>query len=193
MLSFEDRLGLLEDDIKAKPIRISVYHDLPFAIFRYDETDEYKMRRSANRLATRLREDTGYEAHIISLAELLWTAIEKNDTIDDLAEEEREFGFEKAQETVNQYLTSKEFSPLLDLLSEQFAKLDPAKNITFLMRAASLAPSIYQISQLMGQMQGKTIVPTVLFYPGSIEGVSGLRFMGLSGREPTGSYRVKIY
>jgi len=36
-------------------------------------------------------------------------------------------------------------------------------------------------------------VTTILFYPGSIEGTTGLRFMGLKDREALGSYRVKIY
>ena len=193
MLSFNERLAILEDDLKAKPIRISAYHDLPFAIFRYDETDEWNMRKAASRLATRLRESAGYEVRIISLAEMLWKAIEENDTIEDLAEEEREFGFERSQDTVNRYLTSEDFSPLTELLSEQLMDLDPKKDIAFVMRAASLAPSIYQISQLMGQMYGRTKIPAVLFYPGSLEGTFALRFMSLPDRIPTGSYRVKIY
>jgi hypothetical protein len=36
-------------------------------------------------------------------------------------------------------------------------------------------------------------VTTILFYPGSLEGTTGLRFMGLKGREAMGNYRVKIY
>ena len=79
------------------------------------------------------------------------------------------------------------------LLSGKLSKLDPKKNVAFLNRAASLAPSIYQVSQLLGQMQGKTLVPTVIFYPGSVEGTMGLRFMDMSDRIPMGSYRVKIY
>ena len=34
MLSLEERIDLLESDLKAVPMRISVYHDLPFAILR---------------------------------------------------------------------------------------------------------------------------------------------------------------
>ena len=42
-------------------------------------------------------------------------------------------------------------------------------------------------------MQGKTRVTTILFYPGSIEGTMGLRFVALKDRETLGNYRVKIY
>lgn len=192
MTSFHERLLMLEDDLKTTPVKISAYHDLPFAIFRYDPKDEFQMRKEIKLLATRL-ENVGKGVVSISLAELLWEAIETNDTIDSLSQEEREFGFERAQETVNKYLTDEAFTPLPELLSKRLSRLDPQKNIAFLTRAAALAPSIYQISQLLGQMQGKTLVPTVLFYPGSLEGTTGLRFMDMPDRIPMGSYRVKIY
>ena len=192
MPSFNERLSILEDDLKADPIRISAYHDLPFALFRYDPHDEFFMRKEASLLATRLG-NVGKSVKIISLAELLWKAIGEYDDIDSLAEEEKDFGFDRAQQTVHKYLTDKDFTPLPDLLAEKLSGLDPQNNIAFLTRAAALAPSIYQISQLLGQMQGKTLVPTVLFYPGAMEGTTGLRFMDMSDRVPMGSYRVKIY
>lgn len=192
MPSFLDRLALLEEDLKATPIRISAYHDLPFAVFRYDPKDEFEMRKEVTLLATRLG-NTGKAVTTISLADLLWKAIDDNDDIESLAEEEKTFGFDRTQETVHKYLTDEDFSPLPDMLADRLAKLDPKKEIAFLIRAAALAPAIYQISQLLGQMQGKTRVPTVLFYPGSQEGTTGLRFMDMPDRVPIGSYRVKIY
>ena len=192
MPSFHERLSMLEDDLKATPVRISAYHDLPFCVFHYDPKSEFQTRREMKLLATRLG-NVGKSVLTISIAELLWEAIDSNDNIDSLADEEKQFGFERAQETVNKYLTDEAFSPLPMLLSGKLSKLDPKKNVAFLNRAASLAPSIYQVSQLLGQMQGKTLVPTVIFYPGSVEGTTGLRFMDMSDRIPMGSYRVKIY
>lgn len=192
MPSFHERLSMLEDDLKATPVRISAYHDLPFCVFHYDPKSEFQTRREMKLLATRLG-NVGKSVLSISIAELLWEAIDSNDNIDSLADEEKQFGFERAQETVNKYLTDEAFSPLPELLSDKLLKLDPKKNVAFLNRAASLAPSIYQVSQLLGQMQGKTLVPTVIFYPGSVEGTTGLRFMDMSDRIPMGSYRVKIY
>ena len=63
----------------------------------------------------------------------------------------------------------------------------------FLIRAASLAPEIYHISKLLEEMQAKTPVPTILFYPGQLVGTNSLRFMRLPDREPLIAYRVKIY
>ena len=61
------------------------------------------------------------------------------------------------------------------------------------MRTAAMAPGIYHMSKLLDQMKGKTSLFTILFYPGSIEGTTGLRFMALKDREALGNYRVKIY
>jgi len=38
---------------------------------------------------------------------------------------------------------------------------------------------------------GRVLVPTVLFYPGTLDGPSGLRFMGVL--EPEHNYRPKIF
>ena len=43
MSSLKERIELLESDLKAVPPRISVYHDLPFAILRYDPGDEWEL------------------------------------------------------------------------------------------------------------------------------------------------------
>ena len=56
MSSLKERIELLENDLKAVPQRISVYHDLPFAILRYDPEEEWTLRREVRLLATRLEE-----------------------------------------------------------------------------------------------------------------------------------------
>src|SRR5271163_2415390 len=54
MSSLKDSIAPLESDLKAVPPRISVYHDLPFAIMRYNPTDEWELRWEIKLLATRL-------------------------------------------------------------------------------------------------------------------------------------------
>lgn len=193
MLSFSERLALLENDLKATPIRVSTYHDLPFAIFQYPPKDEYKMRKEIFLLSKRLK-NTGKNVVNISLAEILWEAIEKNDTIENIANDEKSQKFLKVQDIIYTYLTDAEFTPLPDLLAEKLSSCNPKKDIAFIVRAACLAPSIYPISQLMSQMQGRTEVPSVLYYPGCREeGFTGLRYMCMEDRVTIGSYRVKIY
>lgn len=192
MTSCSERLELLETDLKATPIRICTYHDLPFAIFRYPPKSEYEMRKEIDRISTRLKND-GKDVVPISLAKILWNSIEVNDGIEAIIDDEKRQGFLKTQNTINTYLTDSDFTPLPELLAKELSSLNPEKDVAFIVRAACLAPSIYPISQLMSQMQGKTEVPTVLFYPGCLEDVTGLKFMCMENRASFGNYRVKIY
>ena len=150
------------------------------------------MRREVKLLATRL-EAAGKEVHIIPMSELLWQAIDETEGLEAVVELERERGYLAAQEQVTTYLSDRDWRPLADLLAERLARYDPARAFAFLTRVAAMAPGIYHMSKLLDQMQGKTRVTTILFYPGSIEGTTGLRFMDLKDREALGNYRVKIY
>jgi hypothetical protein len=182
----------LEEDLTAEPMRISAYHDLPFAILRYDPEEEWNLRREVRRLATRLGNE-GKRVHIISLADLLWEAIEDSEGLEDLVALEKVRGFEVAQEQVTTYLSDPGWRPLPELLQERLDGLDEDRDVAFLVRAAAMGPQIYHMSRLLDEMQGKTRVPTILFYPGTLEGTNGLKFMGLGDREAMGNYRVKIY
>jgi hypothetical protein len=192
MYSLSNKIEILENDLKANPPRISVYHDLPFAIFRYDPAEEWNLRREARLLATRLGE-AGLPTRIIHMSELLWQAVQETEGIEAVVELEKERGFLLAQEQLTAYLSDRDWRPLTDLLSERLDALRDSTKIVFLMRVAAMSPGIYHVSKLLDQMQGRTSLLTILFYPGSIEGTTGLRFMDLKDREAWGNYRVKIY
>ena len=192
MLSLKERIDLLENDLKADPPRISVYHDLPFAILRYDPQDEWILRREVRFLSTRLK-SAGKEVVTISLAQLLWEIIESAEGVDAIVELERRQGFEKAQAQITTYLSDENWFLLPKHLADKMNAFVPRKTIVFLTRAASLSPAIYHLSKLLDEMQGQTQVPAILFYPGSLEGATGLRFMGMKDRDSLGNYRVKIY
>src|SRR5271154_4442673 len=131
MCSLKDRIELLENDLKAVPSRISVYHDLPFALPRYDPAEEWEMRREINWLGTRL-ENVGKEVHNISMSEFLWHAIDETEGMDVLVGLEREEGYRRAQDQVTTYLSDKDFKPLARMLKERLASLDPKKSVAFL-------------------------------------------------------------
>ena len=198
MSSLKDSIGPLESDLRASPPRINVYQDLPFAIMRYDPADEWELRREIKLLGTRL-EEAGKNVYMISMAELLWSALEKvyekddAEGLDAIIELEKGRGFVEAQQQVSMYLSSKVWVPLWDLLAERLRSINPENAIVFLTRVAAMSPGIFHMSMLLDKMQGRTKVVTVLLYPGSIEGTTGLRFMDLKDREALGNYRVKIY
>ena len=192
MLSLKDRFDLLKRDLLAKPPRITVHQGLPFALFRYDPDNEWEVRRRASLLVVPLA-DHNREVVFISLADLLWEVIDTCEGLDAIVQLERERGFEAAQEQVTTYLSDQDWRPLPKLLAEKMQSLDPQKHIVFLMRAGAMAPAIYQMSRLLEGMQGLTLVPTILFYPGTVEGNSGLRFMGSQAAASSSSYRIKVY
>jgi hypothetical protein len=198
MFSLKDSIAPLESDLKAMPQRISVYHDLPFAIMRYNPTDEWELRREIKLLATRL-EAVGKEVHIIPMSELLWSALDKVQEKDDdegfeaVVALEMQRGYAEAQQQLTTYLSSKVWVPLWDLLADRLAAINSENSVVFLTRVAAMSPGIFHMSMLLDKMHGKTKATTILFYPGSIEGTTGLRFMELKDRDALGNYRVKIY
>jgi len=198
MSSLKDSIAHLESDLAATPVRISVYHDLPFAILRYNPTEEWELRREIKLLATRL-EASGKSVHSISMADLLWSALklvkekDEDEGFDSIVALEKSRGYGEAQLQVTTYLSDRIWVPLWDLLAKRLATLPQEKTVVFLTRVAAMSPGIFHMSMLLDKMHGKTTLPTVLLYPGSIEGTTGLRFMDLKDRDALGNYRVKIY
>lgn len=194
MSSLQERIELLERDLLTDPPRISAYHDLPFAIFHYDPTAEFQARKQIALFATRLQ-IADKRVHVISVAQILWKAIHETESVDGISEEERQLGFARAQTTVGTLLSDKAFMPLPDEIERRMRRMEPDRDVVFLVRVASLAPAIYRSARLLDEMHGRTMVPMILFYPGKVEGESSLRFMGQSERDQTGAYnyRVKIY
>src|ERR1017187_6653459 len=135
--SLKDSIAPLESDLKAIPSRINVYHDLPFAIMRYDPTDEWELRREVKLLATRL-ETVGKEVHIVPMSEMLWSALkmvyQKDDDegLEAVIALEKERGYVEAQQQVTTYLSSKVWIPLWDLLAERLALINPENSVVFL-------------------------------------------------------------
>jgi hypothetical protein len=168
--------------------RISTYHDMPYALFRYDPDEEFELRKQVTLLETRLSQK-GKRVRRISLAECLDFAMRSVRPIEDWFEIEREQGIESVIETVHAVLS--EYEPLVDIVGAQMsADADPLTDIVFILRTGSLFP-MYRTFSLLEQLKGRVHVPTVLFYPGELDGASGLKFMGVLEAEH--NYRPKIF
>ena len=191
MSDFEQRLtDRLEPDLSiADPrARISTYHDMPYALFRYDPSEEFELRRQVSMLETRL---TGKGKRItrISLAECLNEAMRSQRPFEEWYAAERDQGVATIVQTLHAVLS--EYAPLVDLVAARMpSDPDPLRDIVFILRAGALFPA-YRTFSLPEQLQGRVSVPTVLFYPGDLEGAAGLRFMGELQAEH--NYRAKIY
>jgi hypothetical protein len=168
--------------------RISAYHSMPYAIFRYDPAEEYELRAQVGMLQTRL-EQRGKRVTRISLAECLDAAMRGERALEDWFEVEREMGTETVVDTVHDVLSD---GGLLErLVTERMpTDADPHRDIVFILRTGALFP-VYRTFTLLEQLHGRVTIPTVLFYPGDLEGPAGLRFMGVLEAEH--NYRSRIF
>jgi hypothetical protein len=181
--SLPERFERLEADLLARPMRISAYEALPFAIVQYLPEDEWQLRSELRRCATRLA-SRGKQVQRISLADLVWEIIADCEGLDAIVQLEQTMGFVVAQRQVQTYLADADWGhTLVDTLAERLNKLDPARDVAFLWRAAALAPNLYFLSKLLDEMQGRTRTPTVLLYPGALQGPTKLYFMNIRERD----------
>jgi hypothetical protein len=168
--------------------RISAYHDMPYALFRYDPEEEFDLRKQVTLLETRLTQK-GKRVKRISLAECLDEAMRSQRPLEEWFTAEREQGVETVVETVHSVLS--EYTPLVDLVASRMPEdPEPLRDLVFILRTAALFP-VYRTFSLLEQLKGRVHVPTVLFYPGDLDGAAGLRFMGVLDAEH--NYRPKIF
>jgi hypothetical protein len=167
---------------------ISAYHDMPYALFRYSPEEEFELRKQVTLLETRLSQK-GKRVWRISLAECLDEAMRQQRPLEDWFAAEREQGVETVVETVHSVLS--EYTPLVDLVAARMpSDPDPLRDVVFIVRTGALFP-VYRTFSLLEQLKGRVHVPTVLFYPGELDGAAGLRFMGVLDAEH--NYRPKIF
>lgn len=168
--------------------QLSAYHDMPYALFRYDPVHEFELRRQVTQLETRLV-NRGKRIHRISLAECLSTAMLAHNTLLTWFAAERDQGTATLVDTLHQVLA--EYAPLSNLVAQEMpADADPLRDVVFILRTGALFP-IYRTFSLLEQLKGQIAVPTILFYPGHLDGAAGLRFMGVLDAEH--NYRPKIF
>ena len=139
-------------------------------------------------MQTRL-ENKGKRITRISLAECLEAALKAEAPLAQWFNNERRYGAETAIEDIHSLLAER--VPLVDLVANRMpAGPDLRKDIVFIVRTGALFP-VYRTFSLLEQLKGKVVVPTVLFYPGILDGAAGLRFMGVLDAEH--NYRPKIF
>jgi hypothetical protein len=185
-----ERLTKLEAILASADPRpaISSYHNMPYALFRYDPAEEFELRGQVSLLQTRL-EQSGKRVVRISLAECVEEAMTSVQPLEDWYEAERRVGVNKIVETIHDVLA--EARPLDDLLVQRIpSDADPERDVVFITRTGALFP-VYRASPLLEQLAGRVTVPAVLFYPGTLDGPVGLRFMGVMDADH--NYRPKVF
>lgn len=195
MSSLERNLKTLEEDLVATPLRISAYHDLPFAIFRYDPADEFELRKRLRLFGFGLEQNHGKRVRLISLSQLVWNVVAEPKQLNELYQVEKVRGFEGAQNHLHSLLSNRHFRPIADEVLASLNGLTPDKDVVFLVRAGGFAPAIYRCSVLLDELHRRTMVPIVFFYPGTADRATDLSFYNQPGAGSLGvyNYRVKVY
>jgi hypothetical protein len=195
MSSLAREIEVLERDLAARPPRIAAHSDMPFAIFRYAPSEEYALRGALRLLAIRLEQEHGRRVTFVSLSRLVWDTVRRQGGVDYLFRTEAARGFAAAQRHVNRLLSSPDFEPIADALAAILQPLDPARDLAFLVRAGGFAPFVYRCSVLLEGLHRRTMVPLVLFYPGSAGPGTDLRFYDIPAQDAVGvyNYRVSVY
>lgn len=190
MSDFESRIKHSLEPILELPDprqRLSAYHDMPYALFRYDAEEEFELRQQVTLLETRLSQK-GKHVKRISLAECLDEAMVSQRPLEEWFAVEREQGVESVVDTVHAVLS--DYTPLVDLVAARMPDdPDPLRDVVFILRTGALFP-MYRTFSLLEQLKGRVDVPTILFYPGDLD-AAGLRFMGVLEAEH--NYRPKIF
>ena len=125
----------------------------------------------------------------ISLAQCLHEAITSQRPLEDWYEAEQAGTVEDTVQTITNIL--EERAPLVDLVAKRMpSSPDPRTDIVLINRTGALFP-VYRTFSLLEQLKGRVFVPTILFYPGDLDGAAGLRFMGVLDAEH--NYRPKIF
>ncbi len=191
MTDAEDRIKHVLEPLLGQPDpreRLSAYHDMPYALFRYDPAEEFALRKELTLLETRLGQK-GKRIVRISLAECLDQSMRSQRPIEEWIAAERELGIELVIETVHAVLAVE--APLVDIVASRMPEEpDPFRDIVFISRTGALFP-MYRTFSLLEQLKGRVHVPTILFYPGDLDGPAGLRYMGVCEAEH--NYRPKIF
>jgi BREX protein BrxB len=168
--------------------KLSAYHDMPYAIFRYDPDDELDLRRNISLLETRLSQKAKQITRI-SLAEALDEAMRLVHPLAEWFAAEREQDTGAIVDTIHSVLS--DYQPLVNLVAERMPPTpDPLRDLVFIVRTGALFP-VYRTFSLLEQLKGRVVAPTVLFYPGTLDGAAGLSFMGVLEAEH--NYRPKIF
>jgi hypothetical protein len=162
--------------------------DGPYLLYQYLPRQEYAVRRDLGDLRVWL-EARQIDCVAISLADLLWQAIEESGRFEAMVAAEKagnRGALEEVVESVGNLL--RRTPSLTDRIVDAIGEVSP-RSAVFLYRAGALYPVI-RTSGLLDGLLGEVRLPVTLLYPGRLHGDFGLSFMDLL--PPHYGYRATI-
>jgi hypothetical protein len=167
----------------------------PYQLYVYKPSDEWDVRAELQDLRRWLEAPAQrVSCAAVSLAEVLWEALDERGRLGDLTALELDAGSDpmllaEAHRAVAEILREP------PILAERVARRvddiggSNQRVAVFLYRAGALYPAM-RTSAVLEDLLDRVRRPVTLLYPGAVEGEFGLRFMGRC--EPTYGYRAVI-
>ena len=195
--------ALRKDLLSEEGPQISTVRNYNFAILPYPPDEEFTLRAAIHDLSGKLRE-AGWTTGTVVLHTLLLARLraEGSDVLEAIIRREKSLanaadgsrGLRMLKERVVN-LVDKPDGIATDVVRGIEAILatseKPERTVIFLGRLGGLYPFL-RSSSLLKHIAGRTQnVPVVLLYPGTVDGESGLRFMGVLQADR--DYRPRIY
>jgi len=161
----------------------------PYFVYVYPPKQEYAVRNDLSDLQAWLQTQ-GIKSVAISLASLLWQAIDEWGFDSITKEEHRHAGDEDALNYVLEAIAQILQGPpsLADRVLQAIGNVHE-RSAVFLYRAGALYP-VFRTSALLDELRERLSCPVVLLYPGRVIGLYGLSFMGRC--QPAHGYRATI-
>ncbi|MGH7297189.1 MAG: BREX protein BrxB domain-containing protein [Polyangiaceae bacterium] len=195
--------ALRKDLLREEGPQISTVRNYNFAILPYPPDQEFPLRRAIHELSGDLR-DAGWTMETVDLHALLLACLraQGDEVMQAFIAREKSLagavdgsrGLRMLKERIVTLVDTPE-GLAADVVREVEAILakspDAGRTVIFLGRLAALYPFL-RTSALLKHIAGRTHnVAVVLLYPGTVEGETGLRFMGQL--PPDRDYRPRIY
>ncbi len=196
-----DALG--KDLLREEGPQISTVRNYNFAILPYAPDEEFALRAAIHELSGKLR-DAGWTTGTVVLHTLLLDRLraEGDEVLDSIILREKSLAGAADSSRALRMLKEKIVN-LVDTpdgiaadVVRAIAKIvaqshKPERTVVFLGRLGGLYPFM-RTSSLLKHIAGRTPnIPVVLLYPGTVEGETGLRFMGVLPADR--DYRPRIY
>lgn len=195
--------ALRKDLLREDGPQISTVRNYNFAILPYPPDDEFALRGAIHELSAELR-DAGWTTSTVVLHSKLLKRLraEGPDVLDSIIRREKNLASaadgSRALRMLKERVVNLIDKP--DGIAEDVVKAidgilaeseTPERTVIFLGRLGALYPFL-RTSALLKHIAGRTHnVPVVLLYPGTVDGETGLRFMGVL--KPDRDYRPRIY
>ena len=167
----------------------------PYQLYVYRPEEEWQVRTELQDLRRWLEAPAQRTTcAAVSLADVLWEALDERGRLDDLVGLEEEalgdaLALAEAHRAVAEVL--REAPTVAERVARRVAMAGDGRDrvAVFLYRAGALYPAM-RTSAILEDLLGQVRRPVTLLYPGAVEGEFGLRFMDRC--EPTYGYRATI-